>query len=158
METVLALGTSVVSLSIATWSYYYAYRSKQEMKSKVSVLESSLEEVKYVENEVFEKSADEEEFKKNISDISERLFNLIKDKYDLEEVTTYQEMNDALENLDVEDDETKQSLQKLFKYFVKIEYSEEELTEEEKAIVRQAAFSLIRTVGPDRLDLKEGSI
>lgn len=148
----ISLGISTASLLAVLTSYLVIRRKLEQKSEQVDQIEQKIEEIQLVENKVFGDSSDPEKFEENISQLAERLFELIKSKYQLEDVTTYQEMIDKLKSMDEGDEETREDLINLFQYFVELEYSEEELSQEEKAIVRQAAFSLIRRAGPNLVD------
>lgn len=145
----IAGGASVVALAASATTYYFQNRNYREMNERVDGLNHKLNQIEVLENRVFSEAAESEEFEKSISELSERLFHLIKRKYDLESVTTYKEMSEALEDLETNDDKTKEHLQELFDYLMKLEYADRDLSNQEKAVVRQLAYSLIRTAGPD---------
>lgn len=145
----IAGGASVAALTASATTYYFQNRNYSELRQRVDEIDQKLDQIEVLENRVFSEAADSEEFEKSISDLSERLFHLIKDKYDLESVTTYKEMSEELDKLETDDEDTKEHLQELFDYLIKLEYADRELSNQEKAVVRQLAYSLIRTAGPD---------
>ncbi|MFT4892542.1 MAG: hypothetical protein ACI8Z7_000322 [Candidatus Nanohaloarchaea archaeon] len=133
---------------LAVGAVYFLHRRKiNSMKEEMDENSRKLDEVLEFEERVFDEEQNFEEFEQDLSDLSERLFHLIKDKYDLE-VTNYDEAIDKIDQMEVEDEDRKEALEKLFEYVTDLEYSEEEPSEEQKAMIRQAAFKLIRTTAP----------
>lgn len=133
---------------LAASTVYILHRKKLEnLEEQVESNTERVDEIMEFEERVFENEGESEEFEKDLSDLSERLFHMLKEKYDLE-VTTYEEAIEKIDEMDVEDEERKQALEELFEYITELEYSDEEPSEEQKALIRQAAFKLIRTTAP----------
>jgi hypothetical protein len=141
----LALSAGAV---ISAGTVYILHRRKTNaLHDQIDQNSRRIDEILEFEERVFDEETDFEEFEDDLSDLSERLFHLIKDKYDLE-VTTYEEAIDEIDGMEVEDEDRKEALESLFEYVTELEYSDNEISEEQKALIRQAAFKLIRTTGP----------
>ncbi|MFT4867790.1 MAG: hypothetical protein ACI9LV_000394 [Candidatus Nanohaloarchaea archaeon] len=141
----LALSAGAV---ISAGTVYILHRRKLNgIKEELDQNSRRIDEILEFEERVFDEETDFEEFEDDLSDLSERLFHLLKDKYDLE-VTTYDEAIDKIEEMEVEDEDRKEALKSLFEYVTEIDYGDKEISEEQKALIRQAAFKLIRTTGP----------
>jgi hypothetical protein len=148
-----SLGVSGFTLVIALTLFHLARKRMVELESNLAELSSRQKELLEVEEAVMEKHPDYEEFERTVSNLSERLFQLVRAKYDLGEITTYEEMIQALQEMDVED-EVVDDLINFFEYLEKIEYSDEELDEADRAMIRQAAFRLLRKAGSNLKDLE----
>jgi hypothetical protein len=137
-----------VGAVISAGAVYVLHRRKiSRLEEETDNNSRKIEEILEFEERVFDSESEFEEFEDDLSDLSERLFHLIKNKYNLE-ATTYDEAIEKIDNMDVEDEDRKEALEKLFKYVTELEYSDEEPSEEQKAVIRQAAFKLIRTTAP----------
>jgi hypothetical protein len=137
-----------VGAVISAGAVYVLHRRKiSRLEEETDNNSRKIEEILEFEERVFDSESEFEEFEDDLSDLSERLFHLIKNKYNLE-ATTYDEAIEKIDSMDVEDEDRKEALEKLFKYVTELEYSDEEPSEEQKAVIRQAAFKLIRTTAP----------
>lgn len=121
-------------------------RDTRRIRRNVEKLSNRQSQLMEVEKHVLEKNPDYEDFEQTIANLSEKLFTLVKDRYGFE-ATTYEEMIEELEDLK-SDDEIVDDLESFFKYLEEMEYSDRELEEEDKALIRQAAFRLLRRAGP----------
>ncbi len=128
--------------------FFILYRKIGSLKSDLNDLANHQRELMNIEERVMEKDPDYEDFEETVSNLSERLFSLIKSKYNLEGVTTYEEMIGELEETDQGDDDTREDLIRFFNHIEDIEYGTDELSEEDKAMIRQSAFNLLRKAGP----------
>ncbi|MDY6773652.1 MAG: hypothetical protein SVS85_00505 [Candidatus Nanohaloarchaea archaeon] len=152
----VSLGISVVSLVAVTLTYYRLGKRVKHLEEEKDRLDEKLSRVSLTEEKVLGDTGEIEMLERNIEDIAERLFQVVKKKYSLEDVTTYEEMIEELEGLDVDDVETRDLILDLFRELVKIQYSEEELPEKNRAYIKQTAYRLIKRAGP-RLENPPGS-
>lgn len=149
----LALSAGAV---VAAGTVYVLHRRKiKQIEQQVDQNNRKIDEVLEFEERVFDEESDFEDFEDDLSDLSERLFHLLKQKYDLQ-ATTYEEAIEKIDEMDVEDEDRQEALESLFKYVTEIEYSEREPSEEQKALIRQAAFKLIRTTAPALRNQEQG--
>lgn len=150
------IGLTGVALSLTV--FFVLYRKIGSLKSDLNDIAKHQRELMNIEERVMEKDPEYEDFEETVSNLSERLFSLIKSKYDLEGVTTYEEMIEELDGTDQGDDDTREDLIKFFNYIEDLEYGTGELSEEDKAMIRQSAFNLLRKAGPsleEAIDHKE---
>ncbi|MFB6099738.1 MAG: hypothetical protein ABEK16_00560 [Candidatus Nanohalobium sp.] len=140
------LGVSGFTLIITLTLFHLARKRMVELESDLAELSRRQKELLEVEEAVMERHPSYEDFEKTVSNLSERLFQLVREKYELGEITTYEEMIQVLQEMDSED-EVVDDLINFFEYLEKIEYSEEELDEADRAMIRQAAFRLLRKAG-----------
>lgn len=148
MASILVVAASLLSLIAVILAAAALFLAKNRLASKQQIkqLRRDFEQVKTVEDEVLEEGVSYEEFEKDIDDLAERLFHLVRSKYDFE-AKTYQETIDKLEEMNVEDEKTKQSLIDFFNYLIELDYAEGGLSAEDRAVLRQAAYNLIRKTG-----------
>lgn len=138
----------LAGLSLCIIIFFVLYRKQKVLESDLSELAEHQKELINIEERVMEKDPEYEDFEETISNLSERLFSLIKAKYKLEGVTTYDEMVEELEETDRGDEDTREDLIRFFKYIEELEYDDEDLSEADKAMIRQSAFNLLRKAGP----------
>lgn len=140
---------------VLTLILFHLGREKiRRLEDVTEELSENQAELIQIEEHVLKKDPDYEDFERTISELSEKLFNLIRDRYGFEDVTTYKEMIDSLEDLESEDPIVEDIIT-FFEYLEEIEYSEEEIDEKDKALVRQAAFRLLRKSGSTLEELED---
>lgn len=140
---------SALAIVLTLIVFYILNSNMSEVEEEVDELEQDVKSLE-IENRAFDPSGEEDEdelFEKNIRDLAERLFALLKKKHGVEDVTTYQEMVDQLEKMDVDDKELKQELLEFYRSAIRLEYSDEELQEDEKKRMKQTAVDLIKRTG-----------
>ena len=141
----ISLGLSV----LGAWKFSRLKRRMDELSQKTGNLME-------IEETVMAKNTNYEDFERTISNLSEKLFALVKKEYGIE-ATTYEEMIEELEELE-SDEKIVDDLEKFFKYIEQLEYSDRELTEKDKALVRQAAFRLLRRSGTSLEEVQDHKI
>lgn len=156
MDTEVILGlvgaASFISLGLSILGAWKFSRLKERM-DELSEKTGNLMEI---EETVMAKNTNYEDFERTISNLSEKLFALVKKEYGIE-ATTYEEMIEELEELD-SDKKLVDDLEKFFRYIEQLEYSDRELTEKDKALVRQAAFRLLRRSGTSLEEVQDHKI
>lgn len=149
MDPVILIGasTSIISVGLVLAASLIIWRRVKSLEGEIREISQRQKEVKEIENKVLAKDPSYTEFEKTVSDLAERLFSLAKSAYEMEEVTTYQEMIDRLDDLETQD-ETPEELIGFFEKVDGLKYSEKGLKEAQKALIRQSAYNLIRKVEP----------
>lgn len=140
-----ALGISLTAVGSSLVSYYLLRKRMEKVEERARGIDEKMEEMRIVE--IFNES-NSEDLSENLKGFSQRLFHILKSKYDLEHVTTYEEMISELEEKNVEDTESKEDALNLFNFLMNLEYSDKQPSKEEKSQARKAAFSLVRKAGP----------
>lgn len=141
------LGTAGFTLIISLTLFHLARKRMVELESNLAEVAERQKELLEIEQHVMSKHPDYEDFEKTVSNLSERLFSLVRSRYDFEGVTTYEEMVDALYEMD-SDDDIVNDLINFFRYLEQMEYTENDMDEADRAMIRQAAFRLLRRAGP----------
>lgn len=142
---------SALAIIISAAFFYFLYMRVSGVEEEVDELEEDVKGLE-IETRAFEDSGIEDEedlFEENIRDLAERLFALLKTKHDVEEVTTYREMTDVLEDMDADDSELKEELLNFYESAIRLEYSDEDLSESERERMKQTAVDLIKRTGQD---------
>lgn len=142
---------SAFAIIISAAFFYFLYMRVSGVEEEVDELEEDVKGLE-IETRAFEDSGIEDEedlFEENIRDLAERLFALLKTKHDVEEVTTYREMTDVLEDMDADDSELKEELLNFYESAIRLEYSDEDLSESERERMKQTAVDLIKRTGQD---------
>jgi vacuolar-type H+-ATPase subunit I/STV1 len=132
----------VLSASLIIW------KRSRKLEEEIDNISQRQKQIREIENHILAEDPSPQEFEKTVSDLAERLFSIAKSKYGMDDVTTYQEMVDELDSLD-EDKRVSSELGKFFEKVENLKYSEEGLSEAEKALIRQSAYNLIRKVEPN---------
>lgn len=132
----------VLSASVLIW------KRAKDLEDRVDLLSKKQNEIRKVESKILAEDPSYEEFEKTVSDIAERLFSITKSRYEMKDVTTYQEIIEKLDRIEDEEDYT-DDLRDFFQKIENMKYSEEGLSQAEKALIRQSAYNLIRKVEPD---------
>ncbi len=145
---ILSLGIAGFTLIVSLTLFHLARKRMVELESDLAKVAERQKKLMQIEKGVMEKNPDYEDFEKTMRNLSERLFQLVKEKYSLSGATTYEEIIESLQEME-EEGEIVEDLIDFFKYLEKIEYAEEELKPEDKAIIRQSAFNLLRRAGSD---------
>jgi DNA mismatch repair ATPase MutS len=143
--SVIGVSAAVIAV-ISVIGNLILWRKASSMSSELERISEQTGNLMQMEKYVLEKEPDYEDFERTISNLSERLFALVKDRYETE-ATTYEEMIDELEDMS-DGDEIVDDLVSFFEYMEEMEYSDTELSEKDKALIRQAAFRLLRRAGP----------
>jgi len=129
--------------------YYKLNKDLSEVMAEVKELRTDVNGLE-IENRAFNESASEDEedmFEKNVRDLAEKLFALLKTKHGVDDVTTYREMTDIIEEMDADDDQLKNELLSFYEAAIRLEYSDDELSKEEKERMKQTAIDLIKKTG-----------
>lgn len=140
---------SSVAIAGAGIIYYKLNRDLSEVMDDVKELRTDVNGLE-IENRAFNDSTAEDEedmFEKNVRDLAEKLFALLKTKHGVDDVTTYREMTDIIEEMDADDDQLKEELLNFYEAAIRLEYSDDELSEEEKERMKQTAIDLIKKTG-----------
>jgi uncharacterized tellurite resistance protein B-like protein len=143
---IASIGIAGFTLIVSLTLFHLARKRMVELESDLADIAERQKKLMQIEKGVMEKNPDYENFEKTVTNLSERLFQLVKEKYGFGGVTTYEEIIEALEELD-QDEDIIDDLEEFFRYLEKIEYSDEDLDPEDKAIIRQSAFRLLRRAG-----------
>lgn len=153
----LVLSTGAV---IGTGLVYYKFNENYEkLQGQVDNLAEDVNSLE-IETRAFRESPGEQEdseenlFQKNVRELAEKLFKLLKSKHQMQEVTTYSEMTDRIEEMDATDDILKEELLEFYESAIRLEYSDEELSEQEKEKMKETAVNLIKRTGQDLEDLE----
>lgn len=144
---IVGAATGIVSAVLVVSASVILWRRTKDLEEQVEKLSRRQKRVREVENKVLAKNPSYDEFEEIISDLAERLFSIAKSKYGLEGVTTYEEIEEDLQEVG----EERKLADDMIDFFQKIQdmkYSEEDLSEAEKALIRQSAYNLIRRVEP----------
>lgn len=145
----IPMTASLLAIVLAAIVFYIMKRNISRVEEEVDELEQDVKSLE-IENRAFDPKGTEDEedlFEKNVRDLAERLFALLKTKHGVEDVTTYREMADQLEEMDAEDAELKDELLDFYESAIRLEYSDEELSEDEKERMKQTAVDLIKRTG-----------
>lgn len=129
--------------------YYKLNRDLADVMSEVEKLQKDVNGLE-IENRAFDDSGaedDEDMFEENVRDLAEKLFALLKTKHGVEGVTTYREMTDVIEDMDADDSQLKDELLNFYEAAIRLEYSDDELSEQEKERMKQTAVDLIKKTG-----------
>lgn len=147
---------SVSAIVVSAVLFYFLYKRVSGVEEEVDELEDDVKGLE-IETRAFEDSGIEDEedlFEENIRDLAERLFVLLKTKHDVEEVTTYREMTDVLKDMEADDSELKEELLDFYESAIRLEYSDEDLSDSERERMKQTAVDLIKRTGQN-LEVQE---
>lgn len=144
------LFASALAIAAIATVYYLLNKKVSAIEETVDKLHQDLEELQ-IENQAFEDPVVEQDeddlFEKNIKDLAERLFELLKARNDVEDVTTYREMTDVIKDMDADDPELKDELVDFYESAIRLEYSDDQLSEPEKEKMKRTAIDLIKRTG-----------
>jgi hypothetical protein len=145
---ITSIGIAGFTLIVSLTLFHLARKRMVELESDLADMSERQKKLMQIEKGVMEKNPDYAHFEQTVSNLSERVFQLVKDKYSMTGVTTYEEIIDELDETENED-AIIDDLKEFFRYLEKIEYSDEELEPGDKAIIRQSAFRLLRRSGSE---------
>ena len=141
-----------IAATIAGGALFYIIMQKlSDVEGEIDELEEDVDELE-IETHAFEDEPSEDEedlFQENIHELAERLFNLLKSKHDVKGVTTYQEMAEFIEEMDSDDPDLKSELLEFYDTAIRLEYSDEDLSDDEKEKMKRNAIDLIKRTGQD---------
>lgn len=152
--TWVALGIGGAALASSVYFYRQLGEKVEDISQEVNDLERDIKSLQieseaFGEEEITEEMDKDELFEKNVRKLAERLFALLKTKHGVDDVTTYKEMQDVLQDMDSEDQELKEELMDFYETAIRLEYSNEELSEAEREKMKQTAVDLIKKTGQD---------
>ncbi|MEF8880491.1 MAG: hypothetical protein V5A72_01520 [Candidatus Nanohaloarchaea archaeon] len=131
---------------------YYIYRRMQQNLDQVyrelDELEENVNDLEVNDRVYNQDQWDEEDLlEENIKKLAEKLSELLRTKHDLGDATTYNEMVEKIEELDVGDPDMKEKVLRFYRKVIKIEYSDEKLDPSEKEELKRNAVDLIKRTG-----------
>jgi hypothetical protein len=147
--SLVALGVSAGAALGAAATYLVLSRKLSENSSSLEELEDRVNQVQLVEDLVFDYD-DQEDLERSAETIFRDLFSFLKESYGIE-ASTPSEMIEELQNSDAED---ASEIVRLFEVFSRLEYSDRELSNVEKTMLRQTSYAIIRRAGPVLQDLE----
>lgn len=132
--------SSVALLLLATAVFYLSWRKLEDTKSeleKVQGMEDRQEKIATINT-----GRELENFETKIENISEKLKVVAEERYSLEEIDSYKNLMQEIDQFSADDD-IAEDLLNSFRY-LKQRSHEDNLTEEEKKLIREASFAVLR--------------
>jgi hypothetical protein len=148
----VTLFLSIAAVGGISYVYYRFNKQFSELSDEMSDMQRDVESLQ-IESEAFGQDLDQESldkdelFEENVRNLAEKLFALLKTKHGMEDVTTYREMEDVIEDMDTDDEKLKEELMNFYESAIRLEYSDEELDEQERERMKQTAVDLIKRTG-----------
>lgn len=147
----LTYSAIVVAAASAAFSYYVYNRMQKNFNQTYEELDELHDKVGQlsVSDEVINQNKwDEQELlEKNIKNLANKLSDLLSTNYGIEEATTYSEIVDEIQDMEVSDQDMKEEVIEFYNKVIKIEYSGDELDKSEKEQLKKTAVDLIRKTG-----------
>lgn len=145
----VALGISAGAALGAATTYVILNQRISKLSSSTEDLENRIDQVQLVEDLVFDYD-DQEDLERSAETIFRDLFSFLKESYGIE-ASTPSEMIEELQNSEAED---ASEIIRLFEVFSRLEYSDRELSNVERTMLRQTSYAIIRRAGPVLQDLE----
>lgn len=136
---ITVLGVSVVGLSVYVWKLR---KKEQNLEQEYETVEEQIQEIQRKNRSLDDRDV-EDGIEEDLDSLASKLMSQLKDQHDLE-ATTYKELVEELKILNVDDATLKQDLISFYKLNIKLQYSDEELSDEEKEEIKRRAQDLIR--------------
>lgn len=152
LVTIISVLLSAAAVTGVVYLYYrftdrFSRVSKDISDLKRDINSMQIESKAFGDEEIDEDMDQDELFEENVRKLAERLFVLLKTKHDMDDVTTYREMEEVVQDMDTEDEQLKEELMKFYDSAIRLEYSDEELSDEERERMKQTAIDLIKRTG-----------
>jgi uncharacterized membrane protein YhiD involved in acid resistance len=139
--TLVSLLALILSIAAVLTVVYLYSRLEKEINLNRQRIDEARTELEYEDEE--EEQIDVEE---RIEKEAEELFEYLKEIHGFKEVTTYTELVSRIQEMEVEDKERKRELLDFYGKVIKLEYSDEEISSEEKEEIKDEAEELARTL------------
>ncbi len=147
LDILSLLGILALSCAVA-FEFYYFRKSMENYEREVKHLRAIINKISidFMIEHMLE-SGDGEKFRKNIIRLGEKIFNHLKKKYNLPEVSTYMEMKKRiLENDTIPQDE-KVDIVEFLDDMIYLEYSSRGLTMKKREKMKRTLIKMLRRMG-----------
>ncbi len=137
----------LIALGMACFEFYYFKKRQEELANEIKRLRAVINKISF--DITIEKILETTEGlgRKKLTELGERIFEFLKKRYSLENVTTYMEMKKRIEEMDSIPEEEKEDVLEFLENMIYLEYSSKPLTGRRKEKMKELLMKMLRTMG-----------
>ncbi len=155
MMEIAALTISGITAGIVLFQFFIIRKNFEKIEKEIKKLRAIVNKLSFdlLIDRLFESTG--EVARKKISELGERIFELLKKKYNMNDVTTYMEMKKRIEKMEM-DEEEKAEIMEFLNAMIYLEYSAKTLSTKRKEKLRKILVRMLRKVAGSQQALEQG--
>ncbi len=155
MMEIAALTISGITAGIVLFQFFIIRKNFEKIENEIKKLRAIVNKLSFdlLVDRLFESTG--EVARKKISELGERIFEFLKKKYNMNDVTTYMEMKKRFEKMEM-DEEEKAEIMEFLNAMIYLEYSARTLSTRRKDKIRKILVRMLRKVAGSQQALEQG--
>ncbi len=154
MIEIAALIISGITGGVVIFQFFIMRKNFEKIENEIKKLRAIVNKLSFdlLIDRLFESTG--EVARKKISELGERIFELLKKKYNMNDVTTYMEMKKRIEKIEM-DEEEKAEIMEFLNAMIYLEYSARTLSSKKKERLRKILVRMLRKVAGSQQALEQ---
>jgi hypothetical protein len=136
---------SLLALIFSAAAFLTVFYLYSRLEKEIDLNRQRIEKI-HTESEDEDEEEEKIDVEQRIEKEAEELFEYLKEVHGFEGVTTYTELVSRIQGMEVDDEDRKKELLDFYDRVIKLEYSDEEISSEEKEEIKDEAEELSRTL------------